>query len=245
MLEIKSLHKNYGNHEVLKGVSITLKPGEALGIAGPNGVGKTTLIESICGIVRITKGEMYLNGQSLLMSPYINRHKIGICFQDSIFDRFFSIYNTLVNNAMYHGLSLKESKEKSEFWLRKLDLWNKRAAFGNELSGGMKKRFQVAVALVHDPDLLILDEPTAGVDLGLVDEIYAILQSFMSLEGKMLILTSHNINEIKRLCNKILFLKDGKIVHSFSKKALDLEPIDLEIKYREVYLNASNNSNQA
>jgi len=129
--------------------------------------------------------------------------------------------------------------------LRKLDLWDKRAAFGDQLSGGMKKRFQIAVALVHNPDLLILDEPTAGVDLGLTDEIYAILQNFISLAGKMLILTSHNISEIKRLCNKVIFLKDGEIVQSFRNEEPDSESVDLEMKYREVYLNAHADANQA
>lgn len=230
MIDIIGLEKFYGKNPILKNLSLKIEPNTFLGIVGPNGVGKTTLIETIVGVCKINKGSIYINGKK----NEKEKMKIGICFQNNIFDRFFNIEQTLLHNAMYHGLSLNDAKKNTEVILKKMELFDKSKSYGNQLSGGMKKRLQIAVAMVHDPDILILDEPTAGVDLGLKEKIYSILKEFSSQKNKIIILTSHNIQEIQDLCNKVVFLKNGSISKIYVN--FDENKIDLEKVYREEYM---------
>lgn len=235
MIKIQNLTKKYGTHTVIQNMSLSINDGECIGIVGPNGAGKTTLIESICGLTKIDSGDILVDSHSILKPPYLERHTIGCCFQESVFDRFFNIYDTLVHNAMYHGMTYKEAKNESKRMLDKVHLLDKMKCYGNTLSGGMKKRFQLAIALVNNPEILILDEPTAGVDLGLVDEIHQIIEEFRKDHHKIVILTSHNINELAKHCTKLIFLMDGKIFGEYSTS--EHNPDFFESEYRRVYLN--------
>ena len=218
---------------ILNDLNFTITEGNIVGLVGPNGAGKTTLVKSLCGLTKLTCGEASVNGNNILHKPYTGRYEIGVCFQENIFDRFFNIYDMLLHNAMYHGLNYQEAKWATEDILIKVKLSDKRYAMGSTLSGGMKRRFQLAIALVHNPALLILDEPTAGIDLGLVDEIYTLIFKFMEQRGKMILLTSHNVQELSYLCSQVLFMQNGCIKQREDKVS---EAHDLEAMYRRLYL---------
>lgn len=231
MLEIQHLRKKYKRHQVLRDVQFTLDENQVLGLIGPNGAGKTTIIESICGLVRYDAGTILMDGVSLEREPALRR-RIGCCFQENVFDRFFNIYDTIVHNAMYHGLAPKEARRSADEALEKVRLTSASRMFGNALSGGMKKRFQLAMAMVSDPELLILDEPSAGVDLELSELIHTIILDFSKQQGKAVLLTGHDIHEMERLCTRAVFIKDGLICEDFSIDASGR----LESEYRRLYM---------
>lgn len=236
MLEIHNLHKSYNNLKVLDGISLEIDDNDFVGLVGPNGVGKSTLIGCITGIVNFYEGDILFNNKSIKKYPYETKRNIGVCFQDNIFDRFFNIYDTIRFNAMYHGISRKDSFIKCNEALEALKLSDKKACFGTDLSGGMKKRFQIAQSIVHNPNFLILDEPSAGVDLELKEDIYNLLRLFISDKSRSILLTSHYIEEIKLLCNKVIFLKDGKVIKKLNKNEYDFSKDNmLEDLYKQFY----------
>ncbi|AOR24998.1 ABC transporter ATP-binding protein [Clostridium taeniosporum] len=211
MLEIKNLTKNYKSLNVLNNFSLTINNNDFLGLVGPNGVGKTTLIKCITGICKIQLGDILVDKKSLFKYPYETKQKIGVCFQNDTFDRFFNIYDTLKFNAMYNGLSKNEAIQRTDEVLKLVKLENKAKCYGNELSGGMKKRFQIAQSIIHNPEIIILDEPSAGVDLQLKEDLYQLLLDLHSKENKTILLVSHYLDEIENLCNRAIFIKDCKL----------------------------------
>jgi ABC-2 type transport system ATP-binding protein len=235
MLEIKNVCKAYNKRPVLMELCLNIQSGEVIGIIGPNGVGKTTLVEAICGIVKLDSGEIILDGVSLTGNKLI-RNEIGICFQESIFDRFFTIYETMVHVAMYHGYSLKAAKLKSNAMLVALGLAEQKNMMGTQLSGGMKKRFQVAIAMVSDPKVLILDEPTAGVDLQIKEDIYSLLGNFCKDNKKTVILIDHDFAEMTALCDRVVFIKNGGVVEESYINRDDGRQVEKLIdKYKALY----------
>lgn len=231
ILEIKHLKKSYRGHQVLEDINFSLKPNQIFGLIGPNGVGKTTIIGSICGLVKYDKGTILLDGRSLEDEPQLRR-KIGCCFQEPVFDRFFNIRDTIAYNAMYHGLSMKEARDAADLILDQVKLSNVAHLRGSELSGGMKKRFQLAIAMVFDPEILILDEPTAGVDLELSDLIQQTISAFSQRKGKSVILTGHDIKEMQILCSQAAFIQEGVIIKNGTVGSFG----NLEKEYRRLYI---------
>ncbi len=231
MLEIKHLQKKYQDQPILSDVTFSVETNQVFGLIGPNGVGKTTIIGCICGLVKYDKGTILLDGKSFEDEPQLRR-KIGCCFQEPVFDRFFNIRDTISYNAMYHGLSMKEAQDATDLVLDKVRLSDAAHLYGSELSGGMKKRFQLAIAMVFDPEILILDEPTAGVDLELSDLIQKTIMAFSQKKGKSVILTGHDIKEMQILCSQAAFIHKGVILENGTVASFG----NLEKEYRRLYI---------
>ena len=211
-LEVKKLHKVYeGGLEALKGINLSIPQGSFYGLLGPNGAGKTTTIGIITGLVNITGGSASVLGFDSVTEFRQARKLIGLSPQELNFDVFFSIGELLELQAGYYGLSNKEAKERTTIMLEQFGLSEKRNSRARELSGGMKRRVQIAKALVHDPKIVILDEPTAGVDIELRHMLWNYLRQ-INEEGKTILLTTHYIEEAEQLCETVSIINDGKII---------------------------------
>ena len=221
-IEILGLKKSYGNTLALQEVNLSIKKGEFFGLLGPNGAGKTTTISILTGLVFRDEGSTLVFGEDTVENFRYTRSKIGIAAQELSVDWFFSIEKLLYFQAGYYGLSKKDAKESVNSLLERLGLDKKRRSRLRQLSGGMKRRFQLAKALVHDPDIIILDEPTAGVDVELRRSLWKYLNELHS-EGKTILLTTHYIEEAEQLCENIAIIDEGKILKKGSPKELTQE----------------------
>ena len=221
-IEISGLKKSYGNTLALQKVDLSIKKGEFFGLLGPNGAGKTTTISILTGLVFRDEGSTLVFGEDTVENFRYTRSKIGIAAQELSVDWFFSIEKLLYFQAGYYGLSKKDAKESVNSLLERLGLDKKRSSRLRQLSGGMKRRFQLAKALVHDPDIIILDEPTAGVDVELRRSLWKYLNELHS-EGKTILLTTHYIEEAELLCENIAIIDEGKILKKGSPKELTQE----------------------
>ena len=221
-IEISGLKKSYGNTLALQKVNLSIKKGEFFGLLGPNGAGKTTTISILTGLVFRDEGSTLVFGEDTVENFRYTRSKIGIAAQELSVDWFFSIEKLLYFQAGYYGLSKKDAKESVNSLLERLGLDKKRSSRLRQLSGGMKRRFQLAKALVHDPDIIILDEPTAGVDVELRRSLWKYLNELHS-EGKTILLTTHYIEEAEQLCENIAIIDEGKILKRGSPKELTQE----------------------
>ena len=221
-IEISGLKKSYGNTLALQKVDLSIKRGEFFGLLGPNGAGKTTTISILTGLVFRDEGSTLVFGEDTVENFRYTRSKIGIAAQELSVDWFFSIEKLLYFQAGYYGLSKKDAKESVNSLLERLGLDKKRSSRLRQLSGGMKRRFQLAKALVHDPDIIILDEPTAGVDVELRRSLWKYLNELHS-EGKTILLTTHYIEEAEQLCENIAIIDEGKILKRGSPKELTQE----------------------
>ena len=219
-LEVKNLRKVYeGGLEALKGINLSIPQGSFYGLLGPNGAGKTTTIGIITGLVNITGGSASVLGFDSVTEFRQARKLIGLSPQELNFDVFFSIGELLELQAGYYGLSNKEAKERTTIMLEQFGLSEKRNSRARELSGGMKRRVQIAKALVHDPQIVILDEPTAGVDIELRHMLWNYLRK-INEEGKTILLTTHYIEEAEQLCETVSIINDGKIIATDSPDKL-------------------------
>ena len=221
-IEIKGLTKSYGDIHALNGVNITIKKGEFFGLLGPNGAGKTTTINILTGLVFRENGFTKVFGKDTINDFRFTRSKIGIAAQEFSVDWFFPIEKLLFFQAGYYGIKKKEAKPVIDSLLNRLGLYKKRHSRLRQLSGGMKRRFQIAKALVHDPEIIILDEPTAGVDVELRRDLWKYLQDLHSL-GKTILLTTHYIEEAELLCENVAIIDSGKILKEGSPKQLTRE----------------------
>ena len=211
-IEIKNLKKIYDNKfEALKGIDLNIPKGSFYGLLGPNGAGKTTTIGAISGLVNYKDGTISVMGFDNKSEYRIARKMIGLSPQELNFDVFFPIKKVLEFQAGYYGLSYKESRKRAEFMLEQFGLVEKRNNTCRELSGGMKRRLQIAKALIHNPEILILDEPTAGVDIELRYMLWDFLKK-INQEGKTILLTTHYIEEAEQLCDRIAIIDNGNIV---------------------------------
>ena len=218
-IRIKDLKKSYKDLLALKGVNVNISKGEFFGLLGPNGAGKTTTINILTGLVFKNSGNCYVFGKDTVDNYRYTRSKIGIAAQELSVDWFFSIENLLFFQAGYYGINRTDAKPRIEKLLKKLGLEKKKDTKLRQLSGGMKRRFQIAKALVHDPEILILDEPTAGVDVELRHELWDYLKELHN-NGKTILLTTHYIEEAELLCDNVSIIDEGKILKEGSPKNL-------------------------
>ena len=210
-IEIRDLRKSYDDTTALQGIDLSIEPGEFYGLLGPNGAGKTTTIGLITGLVRMEKGSISVFGKDIIRDYRFTRSKIGLSPQEFTSDWFFSIERLLIFQAGYYGIPKKEAEPVVIKLLEKFGLTEKRESKMRQLSGGMKRRFQIAKALVNDPDILILDEPTAGVDVELRHMLWDLLRE-LHQQGKTILLTTHYIEEAEQLCERVSIINDGSIV---------------------------------
>ena len=221
-IEIKGLTKSYGNVHALNGVDIKINKGEFFGLLGPNGAGKTTTINILTGLVFRDKGSIEVFGKDTVNDYRFTRSKIGIAAQEFSVDWFFPIEKLLFFQAGYYGIRKKDAKPTIDKLLARLGLEKKKDARLRQLSGGMKRRFQLAKALVHDPDIIILDEPTAGVDVELRRDLWKYLRD-LHYKGKTILLTTHYIEEAELLCENVAIIDEGKILKEGPPKILTQE----------------------
>jgi len=208
-IETRDLVKEYGDLRALDGLDIAVEDGEFFGLLGPNGAGKTTFIETLVGLVRKTSGEARVFGHDVVDDYREARDAIGLAPQEYNVDRFFPIREVLQHKAGYHGIPENEAERRADEVLKKVGIYDKRDERFDWLSGGMKRRLLLARALVTDPDLLILDEPTAGVDVQLRHDLWEIVQE-LNDEGTTVLLTTHYIEEAERLCDRVAILNEGR-----------------------------------
>ena len=218
-ITIKDLRKSYSGTVALKGVDISIREGEFFGLLGPNGAGKTTTINILTGLVRKDAGETKVFGSDTVTDFRFTRRQVGISAQEFTQDWFFPLDKLLLFQAGYYGIKSADAIDRVEGLLDRLGLKEKRNARIRQLSGGMKRRFQIAKALVHDPKILILDEPTAGVDVELRHELWRFFSELHN-EGKTILLTTHYIEEAEMLCDKVAIIDSGKVVTEGSPKEL-------------------------
>jgi ABC-2 type transport system ATP-binding protein len=211
-VSINSLRKTYaGGTEALKGITLNIKEGDFFALLGPNGAGKTTIIGILSGLVIKSGGEVEVYGKSIDTDPSGVKRHIGLVPQEFNFNIFEKVIDIVVTQAGYYGVPRAEALKRSEEILKDLGLWEKRNEVSQKLSGGMKRRLMIARALVHQPKLLILDEPTAGVDVEMRHSMWEFLRK-RNKEGVTIILTTHYLEEAEQLCRTVAMINRGEIV---------------------------------
>ena len=211
-LTIQDLRKTYCNGaEALKGIDLQVEAGDFFALLGPNGAGKSTTIGIICSLVNKTSGSVQVFGHDIDTHRDEAKSCIGLVPQEFNFNQFEPIIEIVINQAGYYGIPRHEARERAEHYVQKLGLWHKRRSIARELSGGMKRRLMIARALVHEPRLLILDEPTAGVDIEIRRSMWEFMQE-TNAQGTTIILTTHYLEEAENLCKNIAIINDGLMV---------------------------------
>ena len=219
-LSIKGLTKTYkGGTQALKGIDLVVEQGDFFALLGPNGAGKSTTIGVISSLVNKTQGEVDVFEYSLARQPIEAKSCIGLVPQEFNFNQFEPLIQIMLNQAGYYGVPKNIAKPRAEKYLKQLDLWDKRNEPARQLSGGMKRRLMIARALMHEPRMLILDEPTAGVDIEIRRSMWSFLQE-INQQGVTIILTTHYLEEAEMLCRNIAIIDKGIIVKNTSMKAL-------------------------
>ena len=208
-IEVVEVAKHYGSLEALAGVSLQVERGEFFGLLGPNGAGKTTLISILAGLARASRGSARIMGHDVVDNYREARRALGVVPQELVFDPFFTVRETLVFQSGYFGL--RDNRAWIDEVLENLDLTAKADANMRALSGGMKRRVLVAQALVHKPPVIVLDEPTAGVDVELRQALWRFIRR-LNRDGHTIVLTTHYLEEAEALCGRIAMLKQGRIV---------------------------------
>ena len=232
-IEIQSLKKTYDTGDkALKGIDLNIKQGSFFGLLGPNGAGKTTTIGILTGLVNKSSGSAKILGHDIIDDFKLARKSIGLSPQEINLDVFFSIRQILLFQAGYYGVHQKLAEDRVDTILKKLDLYHKRNETSRHLSGGMKRRIQIAKALVHDPPILILDEPTAGVDIELRHMLWYYLKE-LNNAGKTILLTTHYIEEAEKLCDEIAIINNGEIIKQDETKSIikevSLNTVEVEV----------------
>jgi ABC-2 type transport system ATP-binding protein len=233
-LVIKDLRKVYGNGvEALKGIDLTVREGDFFALLGPNGAGKTTTIGIITSLIRKTGGSVRVFGHDLDTAREAAKASIGVVPQEINLNMFERNDLTLINQAGYYGVPANVARERTEKYLKALHLWEKRLGIARTLSGGMKRRLMIARALVHEPRLLILDEPTAGVDIEIRRSMWEFMRE-INAAGVTIILTTHYLDEAESLCRNIAIIDEGRIIENDTMKnvigKLQVETFVLTVK---------------
>jgi len=211
-LSIRNLRKTYANgKEALKGINFNVAVGDFYALLGPNGAGKTTAIGIISSLVNKTAGEVEIFGHSIDRELEAAKQCIGLVPQELNINQWEKVGNVVLNQAGYYGLNSRLARERTEKYLRALRLWDRRDDVSRSLSGGMKRRLMIARALVHEPKLLILDEPTAGVDIEIRRSMWGFLRE-INAAGTTIILTTHYLEEAESLCRHVAIIDEGEII---------------------------------
>ena len=219
-LSISNLKKTYKNgFEALKGINLEVEAGDFFALLGPNGAGKSTAIGIISSLVTASSGSVSIFGHDLVKDRELAKSCIGLVPQEINFNQFDTVQGIVLNQAGYYGLPSKLARERTELCLRQMDLWDKRNTISRRLSGGMKRRVMIARAMVHAPKLLILDEPTAGVDIEIRRSMWKLMKE-VNQQGTTIILTTHYLEEAESLCRNIAIIDQGKIVENSDMKSL-------------------------
>jgi ABC-2 type transport system ATP-binding protein len=219
-ISIKDLDKTYASGvEALKGVSLEVQQGDFFALLGPNGAGKSTIIGVISTLINKSGGSVEVFGRSVDTHIYETKLDLGVVPQEINFSQFEKVKDIVLTQAGYYGLPRKLARERCEKYLKKLGLWEKRSERSRSLSGGMKRRLMIARALVHEPRLLILDEPTAGVDIELRRSMWNFLAE-INANGTTIILTTHYLEEAEQMCRNIAIIDEGEIIENTSMKKL-------------------------
>ena len=223
-LTIVDLQKTYtggnaGGVKALAGVSLSIKEGDFFGLLGPNGAGKTTIIGIVTGLVRPTAGSVAIFGHDIASDFEAARRLIGVVPQEFNFSIFEKVFDIVVDQAGYYGIPRAVARVRAEKYLKELGLWDKKDAVSRSLSGGMKRRLMIARALVHEPKLLILDEPTAGVDVELRRGMWDFVTR-LNKEGVTIVLTTHYLEEAEQLCRNLAIINKGLVVEQGTMKSL-------------------------
>lgn len=219
-LAISQLSKTYEDgFQALKSVDLNVVPGDFFALLGPNGAGKSTTIGIICSLVRKTTGSVRVFGHDIDEDFSTAKQYVGVVPQEFNFNQFEKPIDILINQAGYYGIPANIAHERAEKYLKQLALWDKRDTPSRTLSGGMKRRLMIARALIHEPRLLVLDEPTAGVDIELRRSMWEFLQE-INRQGTTIILTTHYLEEAESLCRNIAIIDHGQIVKNTSIREL-------------------------
>jgi len=219
-LSLSNLRKTYNNgFEALKGIDLDVEAGDFFALLGPNGAGKSTAIGIISSLINATSGSVSIFGHDLRRDRDRAKNCIGLVPQEVNFNQFETVESILLNQAGYYGVPRKLALQRTEKCLRQMDLWDKRDTVSRRLSGGMKRRVMIARAMVHDPKLLILDEPTAGVDIEIRRSMWNLMRE-VNAQGTTIILTTHYLEEAESLCRNIAIIDQGRIVEHSDMKSL-------------------------
>lgn len=225
-LEVIKLKKTYTDKvaglpvEALKGIDFSIESGSIFGLLGPNGAGKTTLIASITTLEKPTSGEILVFGESVMKNPLKTKMNVGVVHQEVINTGFFDVAEILDFQSGYYGI--RKNKERCEYLMQKLSLYEHRNKKVKQLSGGMKRRLMIAKALVHSPKLLLLDEPTAGVDVGLRETLWKFVQELKN-EGISILLTTHYLEEAEKMCDRVAIINKGQLMFNGTPKKMIAE----------------------
>jgi ABC-2 type transport system ATP-binding protein len=234
-ISIHNLRKTYQNGtQALKGVDLEIKEGDFFALLGPNGAGKTSIISIVTSLTNKTEGEVKIFGTSIDEDVDKTKTYIGLVPQEFNFNIFETVEDIVTTQAGYYGIPLKEARAYAEVLLKELGLWEKRSSPSQQLSGGMKRRLMIARALIHKPKLLILDEPTAGVDIEMRLGMWQFLRR-MNAEGTTIILTTHYLEEAEQLCRTVAIINKGEVKLSEPMEKLLAE--NGKEKLEDIYLN--------
>ena len=210
-IEIRGLAKSYGDVRALEGIDLSIRRGQFFGLLGPNGAGKSTTIHILTGLVTFSEGSVRVLGRDVVSEYRSTRRRIGLAPQEFNFDRFFPVREILILQAGYYGIPRREAGRRADELLERFGLSSKADDKIWKLSGGMKRRLLIAKAMIHEPDILILDEPTAGVDVELRRALWIYLRK-LNAEGKTILLTTHYIEEAEELCEEVAIIDRGRII---------------------------------
>jgi ABC-2 type transport system ATP-binding protein len=233
-LIIQELTKKYANGVVaLKGIDLEVEQGDFFGLLGPNGAGKSTTIGIVASLVNKSSGKVSIFGHDLDQEPEMAKTQLGLVPQEFNFNVFEKVIDILTSQAGYYGIPYKVARERAEYYLKKLGLWEKAFDSARHLSGGLKRRLMIIRGLIHSPKLLILDEPTAGVDIELRRATWNFLRE-INEQGTTIILTTHYLEEAESLCKRVAIINHGEIVENMRVKQLlaqlDQESLVLDLK---------------
>ncbi len=233
-LKITNLKKTYDNNfQALKGIDLEVRQGDFFALLGANGAGKSTTIGIVCSLINKTAGKIQVFGNDIDIQREAVQENIGLVPQEFNFNIWEPVIEIIINQAGYYGIERKKARQRAEVLLKQLDLWDKRHEKAQKLSGGMKRRLMIARALIHKPRLLILDEPTAGVDIEIRRSMWEFL-SKLNQAGTTIILTTHYLEEAESMCNNIAIINKGEVVESTGMKELlsrlSIETFVLDLK---------------